>query len=152
MTIFQVAGTIVLWVLAKKLLNLLKESEPPSPSYRDDRKLFAHTWWIDDAKTHIGNKMNHPWVCRYDRHPDNSNEYLLWLRSTKKQRPETSVETPPNVLPGLDKKGYICLNACRGFSEDIINSGEHIGDMPDDIKKEIKEKLKSYRKKRMRRL
>jgi hypothetical protein len=48
----------------------------------------------------------------------------------------------------LDKKGYILINLDRPFLEEIIDSGEHIGDMPEDIKEKIREKLRELRQRR----
>ena len=120
------------------------------PNMRDPRKLLANTWWISDEKTRISTTPSkyHPWVCIDTQHPDISIGYNMCLGSTHPGSKKWTVEIPPNVIHGLRKRGYVCISVIRPFSEDIINSGKHIGDMPDDIKQKILEKLESWRSRR----
>lgn len=117
--------------------------------YRDPYKLLAHTWWINGKITKFGGEKRRPWVCSLERHPDASREYQACPCSTKESSSKRwSISTPANVIPGLDKKGYILINLYHSFLEEIIDSGEHISDMPEYIKKEIRKKLQEWSQKR----
>jgi len=119
---------------------------------RDHRKLLAHTWWISDEKTNFSKQDKyHPWVCLDENHPDNFSKYTACPRSTKKPKNQSekfSIFTEAKILPKLKEPGYILIYCARPFEERVIDSGEHIGDWPEEIKEKIRQKKKLWRERR----
>jgi len=121
------------------------------PSDREaayELKLLANTWWIEGNKTNFpSEKPFRPWVCLDNRHVDKPRRYNMAPRTSDCKRLwPCSIFTPAGVIPGLNNEGLILLYYRESFDEDIFGKpAEHLGDWPEEIKEEIKQKFSTWR-------
>ena len=104
----------------KQLLLLVTQEEEGLEKFIYSRLRVGDVWWIPDeiSRFGTGTREKHPWVVvapyREDRPP-----VMACPRTTSQRNRKDELYSPANLLPELDKEGFIF----RTFAQGLANAG-----------------------------
>ena len=113
-----------------ELRRPLTQSEEGQAKYLHSRMRLGDLWWIPDAVTGFS-KDRHPWVVVRPYTPHIASVSVCPRTSSIKASPGQGIQTPANILDGLDRSGDIMLLLRRTLPAMSFRDYDYMGWLPD---------------------